>query len=330
VSLDQGSIVFEARVAAEGRPHVLCGFDQSWPRQRSITFRAVPGGGISLVQITGEQFAHAAVQHGTSARIDRLRVTFSWDCTRGHGMLSVERPEVREVTSTPVSDVQPVALSDLQDFILARGVQTFSDDMVFAAISDSVEPVGPCPSLAPGTPVEVANGYQEASLLRRGDLVRTQSGDLVPVLHRIDRVVPARGSFAPLRLRAPYFGLLDDVVVACGQRLMIDGSEVEYLFDKPAVLAPARHLVNGFAAREEATGPTVRYTQVILPGHEAITVCGTAMESLYIGRLRRKRDEIGNTLLRDIDRNTLPEHGRPAYPELKWYDAIHLARQRVA
>ena len=83
----------------------------------------------------------------------------------------------------------------------------------------------------------------------------TRGGGVVPVLHKLDRVVPARGSLAPVRLRAPYFGLLDDVIVAPEQRLVIDGSEVEYLFNQEAVLVPARHLVNGFAAMAESASP---------------------------------------------------------------------------
>jgi hypothetical protein len=205
-----------------------------------------------------------------------------------------------------------------------------STDMVYLALSDTVEPVGPTPTLGPDTMIDTPDGLRRAGTLKRGDTVRTRGGDIVPVLHRIDRTVPARGSFAPLRLRAPYFGLLEDVLVSTQQRLVIDGSEVEYLFNQEAVLVPARHLVNGFAARPEPTGPTMRYTQLILPAHEAVVAAGTAMESLYIGRLRRKRDLLDNTVLRGLDRGSLPEHGRSAHPELQWYDAIHLARQRVA
>jgi len=74
---------------------------------------------------------------------------------------------------------------------------------------------------------------------------------VVPVLQTATRTVPARGSFAPIRMRAPYFGLQDDIIISPEQHVVIDGPEVEYLFSCEKVLTPARNLVNGFAARTE-------------------------------------------------------------------------------
>ena len=111
---------------------------------------------------------------------------------------------------------------------------------------------------------------------------------------------------------------------------MIDGPEVEYLFSQEAVLIPARHLVNGFAARWEPSGPMVSYSQLLLPRHETLLAAGTAVESLYIGRLRRDTHQLASSLLAGFDRAHLPEHAKPAHQVLRWYDAIHLARQRAA
>ena len=283
-----------------------------------------------MVQVTGEHIAHAAVQHAVSARTDVLRVTFSWDAPRSWAQLTVERPDEHHITGKQVSDIRPMPLSSLKNLILGNRDCTFDDDVLFVALSDTVEPVGPTPSLEQNAMIATPDGYKPVGSLQRGDTAITRGGDVVPVLHRLDRVVPARGSFAPVRLRAPYFGLKEDVIVGQDQRLVIDGSEVEYLFNEEAVLVPARHLVNGFAALREPTGPTAVYSQLILPAHEAIDVAGTTLESLYIGRLRRKPEVLQHSLLKDLNRNDLPEHGRAAFKELKWYDAIHLARQRVA
>ncbi|WP_299401283.1 Hint domain-containing protein [uncultured Roseobacter sp.] len=328
--LATGSIMFETRLSPDGRPQVLLGFNRGWPNQSSLTFRAIPGGGVSLVQVQGENIAHTALQHSLPARTDVLRVTFSWDAPKRWGLLTVERPEEHQITSVSVRDVRPMILQDLRDMMMRRGDQTFAKDLVFAALSDQVEPVGPMPTLCPDAMVATPHGYRAAGSLKRGDTVFTRGGAVVPVLHRIDRTVPARGSFAPVRLRAPYFGLMQDVVVAPDQRLVIDGSEVEYLFAEEAVLTPARHLMNGFAALPENAGPTQRYTQVILPEHHALNVAGTSLESLYIGRLRRNADHLQATAMRGIARASLPEHGCAAFKVLKWFEAIHLARQRAA
>ena len=328
--LARGSIVFEARVAPESQPHMLLRFTEGWPNQRSLAFQAIPGGGVSLVQVEGQNIAHAAVQHGVSARTDVLRVTFSWDAPSGAGMLTVERPEEYHVTYRKVPDVRPIPLQSLRRMFLGQGDCHHSDDIIFAALSDNIEPIGPTPSLSTDTMVLTPDGYKSVGRLKRGDTIVARNGDIVPILHNVSRSVPARGSFAPIRLRAPYFGLLEDVVVSPEQRLVIDGSEVEYLFNEEAVLVPARHLVNGFSGNKQTTGPVARYAQLVLPAHEAMIVAGTALESLYIGRLRRKPEFLQATLLRDLSRDTLPEHGRTSFKELKWFDSIHLARQRAA
>ncbi|WP_298841042.1 Hint domain-containing protein [uncultured Roseobacter sp.] len=328
--MTRGSLLFETRLSPDGAPQVLLSFNRSWPEQRSLSFQAVPGGGVVLVQVHGGDIAHAALTHSVPARTDVLRVTFAWDTLRGVARLTVERPEEDQITTVDVPGVRPFLLQDLRDMLMGRGDCVFAGDMVFAALSDRLEEVGPVPGLDADAMVATPDGYRPVATLRRGVTVISRDGDVIPVLQTVSRQMPARGSFAPVRLRAPYFGLRDDVVTTPDQRLVIDGPEVEYLFGEEAVLVPARHLLNGFAARAQVTGPTRTYCQLILPGHEALMVAGTAMESLCIGRIRRYPERLRHTLLSGFERNMLPEHGRPSYRVLRWFEAIHLARQRAA
>ena len=92
------------------------------------------------------------------------------------------------------------------------------DDVDFLAISTRIEPVGPMPALTSRVPLATPNGQVETARLHRGDLVMTDTGDCVPILRKVSRTVPARGSFRPVRLRAPYFGLQRDIVVAPQQQ----------------------------------------------------------------------------------------------------------------
>lgn len=325
-----GSIVFETRQSPEGRPQLLLGYKSTFPWHRSLTFQAIPGGGVALVQVQGNDITHAAIQHKDSGRSDVLRITYSWDSAAKWGRLAMEQPESNRIVTVPVPDPKPISLQDLRDLMLGRGDQTFAPDVIFAALSDRIEPLGPMPTLLPSTPLATPWGYKPAFQLNRGDTVMTQASGVVPVLQRVSRTVPARGSYAPVRLRAPYFGLQQDIIVAPDQRLMIDGPEVEYLFNKEAVLIPARHLVNGFAALQETCGPVVTYTQLLLPGHETMLAAGTPAESLYIGRLRRQPAQLASSVLAGCDRNSLPEHGQPAHSVLKWFEAITLASRRAA
>lgn len=328
--LARGTLMFEARMMPDARPERLLGFDQTWPDRRSLVFHAVPGGGVAVVQETDGHTIHTALQHSVDTRTQVLRISFSWDAPRGWAQLTVERPESYGFKRTLLEGVKPIPITQLRNIVLGRDGCRLNKDVVYVALSDKIEPVGPMPGLAPTTHIDTPGGPRCAGHLGRGDLVITRDGQTVPILHRVQRSVPARGGFAPVRLRAPYFELRKDIVVAPHQRLVVGGSEVEYLFGTEAVLLPARHLINGFTAQYEPPPVTTIYLQFILPKHEAVRVAGASLESLYIGRLRRDPDVWRKTILAGLDRNTLPEHGRPAFKELQWYEAIHLARQRAA
>ncbi|KIN62990.1 Hint 2 domain containing protein [Sulfitobacter noctilucicola] len=328
--LTRGSIMFETRLSADGRPQVLFGYKTTYPWLRSLTFQAIPGGGIAMVQVQGEDITHAAIEHAEAGRTDVVRITYSWDSTLKWGRMTLEKPEETVVISVVVENPRPLSLDDIRDLMLGRSEQTFASDMIFAALSDQIEPIGPMPTLLPSTPIATPWGYKRASDLKRGDTVHTRDDGVVPILQTVARSVPARGSYRPIRLRAPYFGLKQDIIVAPDQRLLIDGPEVEYLFGQEAVLVPARHLVNGFAALTEPCGPIITYAQLLLPRHETLLAAGTCAESLYIGRIRRSDQNLSSSLLNGNDRSHLPEHSRPAHHVLRWYDAIHLARRRAA
>lgn len=328
--LTRGSIVFESRLSPDGRPQLLFGYKTVFPLLRSLTFQAIPGGGIAMVQVQGETIRHAAITQKKAGRTDVVRITYSWDSDERWGRMSLEKPEETTVTSVYVDNPQPLTLDDIRDLMLGRNGHTFAPDMIFAALSDEIEPIGPMPSLMADVPLATPRGYKACGDLQRGDTLLTQRGEIVPILQTVERLVPARGSFRPIRLRAPYFGLQQDILVAPDQTLMIDGPEVEYLFNKEAVLVPARHLINEHAAHWEPCGPVIKYHQVLLPRHETLLAAGTAVESLFIGRMGRDGQLVNNSILRETPRAHLPEHAQPAYQVLRWYDAIHLVRRRAA
>jgi hypothetical protein len=328
--LDRGTLMLETRMSPNGKPQILFGYDRVFPWSRTFSIQAIPGGGITLVHSNHGEVCHATLRWRGTGRADVVRIAFSWDTQSGWAQLSLERPEESTVTSVPVRCPNPIYIQDLHDAILGKGDRTFSSDAVFVALSDDIEPVGPMPTLTLDTPIATPWGHKPVGTLERGDTVTTEGSGTVPVLQRISRTVPALGSFAPIRLRAPYFGLRQDVIVAPDQRLIIGGSDVEYMFGQEAVLVPARHLVNGFAARYEPAGSTITYTHLLLPEHEALLAAGSLLESLYVGRIRRKKDQLNASLLASFERNCLPEHGKPLFPILKAFEAVTLADQRAA
>ena len=237
--LTRGTLMIETRLSSEGRPQTLVAFSRSHPWSGGFSIQALPGGG---------DVRHATLPYRADDRTDTLRLTYSWDAPARWGRLSLERPEMDRVHSIALPPPHPMPLADLRTLLTDPRQRQIDPDVIFVALSNRIEPIGPMPGLTTNVPVCTPSGYMPAGQLKRGHLVDTDEGQIVPVLQTVTRRVPAMGSFRPVRLRAPYFGLRRDIVVSPQQRLVIRGSEVEYLFGCEAVLVPARHLINGFSA----------------------------------------------------------------------------------
>lgn len=328
--MPRGSIMIETRVPPEERPQTLLYYRRDYPWAGVISVQAMPGGGIVLVLDQGGETFHTVLERRNDSRVDLLRVTFSWDSEARRGWLTVEQPGTDTLCSQETPPPPPMLLEDVYTLCHRPQLVTTDPDVIFYAVSDTAEPVGPMPGLVGQVPVLTPQGYRPLNALQLGDTVRTRHAGVVPVLARVTRRVPALGSFRPVRLRAPYFGLRRDLVVAPYQRLVIGGSEVEYIFGRQAVLIPAMSLVNGFAAVYEEAHDLVRYHQLLLPGHEPLIAAEAEFETLYIGRMRRQRALLARSLLADVAPGLLPEHARAGLKVLRPFEAITLAEARAA
>lgn len=328
--MPRGTLMLETSLTPEKKPQTLLAFRRHYPRPGSFSVQALPGGGIILIENQGDDIRHATLSHDPNSRATVLRLTYSWDAPGEWARLTLEQPELDLVQSVMLAPPRSVPQEDLRMLITQPGQRDVHPEVDFIAVSSRIEPVGPMPGLTGSARIATPHGEVFADRLKRGNLVKTAEGDQVPVLHTVRRTVPARGSFRPVLIRAPYFGLHRDIVVAPQQRLVLSGTEVEYMFGKEAVLAPALHLVNGVSARFAEGADLVTYHHLLLPGHEAIRAAGCPVESLYIGRLRRKPEELATSVLAGTDRARLPEHAKPIWPVLKPFEAITLAMNRAA
>lgn len=327
--LPRGSLLIETRLSTEGRPQTLLSHDRIHPWPGAMSLQVLPQGSLVLVIGHADEVFHTVLPWPAEARTDVLRITFSWDAPKRLGRLALERPGSDTVILRDTPPPPPMLVEDVHGMVHRPALFHIDPDVVFLAVSDSIEPVGPMPTLTGQVPVDTPAGPQALSDLVVGDTVLCPSGPQ-PVLARLSRVVPAMGSFRPLRLRAPYLGLRRDLVVAPHQGLVIGGSEVEYLFGREAVLVPAISLSNGFAALPEDGLLTIRYHQILLPRHEPFMVAGAALESLYVGRLRRDPARLGASLLAACPRALLPEQHRAGRQVLRPFEAITLAEARAA
>jgi len=328
--LTRGSIVFETRMPALRRPRPLFYYRQAgvWPLQLSL--QALPGGGLTFVLDQNGDILHHGFDCADAGRTDILRVTYAWDAPRRVGMLALERPEQGQVRLFPVTAPHPIRARDIEAMTQTGSERYIAPELIYLAVSSKIEPVGPSPSLHPETPVATPDGYRPIGGLQRGDLVTTPTGAVVPVLHALHRHVPALGGHAPLRLRAPYFGLRRDITVSPAQKFVLSGSEVEYLFGKESVLIQAGHLAGGSSVRPTLSPRFTQYSQVLLPENEMLEAVGSIAESQFIGRIRRKPVELAASMLGSVDRQGLPEHRPPSFPVLREFDALVLAEHRAA
>jgi len=329
--LVRGSLVIETRLPVTHRPRHLVYYsraDGDWPLHLSI--QVIPGGGLTLVLDQGGEILHQTINHSDTGRTDVVRITYSWDAKAGWGRLALERTDRDQPLLVPVSSPRPLRISDALALVRPGPDRYVAPDVLYVALSDAIEPVGPVPSLLPDTLLATPTGYRPVSELRRGDMILTPLGDSVPVLHVLSREVPGLGSFHPVRMRAPYFGLKQDITVAPSQRLVLSGTEVEYTFGQESVLVPARHLVGSSRSKPVEPKPVITYWQVLLPRHEAMIAAGTVVESLFIGRLRRKKALLSASILAGLDRASLPEHGQSVHRVLHAFEAIILAERRAA
>jgi len=326
----RGSILLETRLAPEGRPQTLLAFSHNHPWTGSFSMRALPGGAIVLAENCGDDLRHAVLQHDVDARSEMVRITYSWDAPNRWARLTLEHLASDRIFSKDLPPPHPMLLADLRMIARYPTQRAMDRDVSYFALADHIHPIGPMPGLTSHAPVATPHGYMAAGHLKRGDTVITDDGEVAPVLQTVKLTVPAYGHFRPVRLRAPFFGLRQDILIAPHQRLVMGGSQVEYMFGTEAVLIPARHLVNRVSAFH-ADGPDlVTYHHLLLPEHKALIVAECPIESLYIGRLRRKPVALAASLLARFERARLPEHARPVWPVLKPIEAITLAQVRAA
>ena len=315
---DRGRVLFAAACAATGQ------------------------GGLRLLRDTGGRVAAeidgpAGPVRGEIAlgRMDRapvLRLMLSWDKGAGQSRLWACAPKT-DITPlvSHLPGVPETSVGDLGAAVSDPQTAGCPAELSFVALSDAVEPVGPMPGLAAGSHILTPDGPRRIDALKAGDTITalTERGEArpVPVLAALRQRLPARGSFRPVQLFAPYFGLTADAYVAANEHIALGGPDVEYLFARERVLAPARCLVSDRTGRWLAPADTVVWHQLLLPEQEQLRLSGCAVESLHLGHLRRNPEAHAQSLVADLPRSRLPHHARTTHPVVTEFEAATLLAQ---
>lgn len=326
--LDRGSIIIETNLDQTNytsSPLVECKisgataslFSVVVDRCGNVEVRLQIGGAISRLNLAGD----------ANLTQSSLRITFSWDMKQKTALLSVEAPKDGYLSQTQTTTPLPMPMEIITALMAQRYPARVNAKVTFLSVSNRIEPVGITPSIAGPSLIDTPIGRVPIKALNCGDLVTTLDRGPQPIRWICERTVPTRGLFQPLRLRAPYFGLLQDIFVAPEQRLVFENTEIEYMFGVESVLVEARHLANNVnVIREPASTDDIQMFQLLFDDHEIITVSGCKMESLYIGDMGKSPGMLKSTLLAEMPATQVPTHKEIARPLLRSYEAMALQK----
>lgn len=260
----------------------------------------------------------------------RLRFTVTWEAPRRTGMLTLEDLDTGTLRQAAISAPPPLQAAVLGELAQDRAHECFDPAVTLFAVSDRIEPVGLMPGFAAGTRIETEHGPRLIETLRRGDMVLTGTGELRPIRWLTTREVPRKGGFAPVRLRAPFFGLEHDLRLAQDHRIAVSGTEAEYLIGEDQVMVEARHLLASRSAVLEAAPGLMRYYQILLDTHETLHANGGWSESQFVPRDGLTAELLAATPLADLTMAALPRHSRITSPTLREFETVALVASMIA
>jgi hypothetical protein len=248
--LERGLFIMEFALPLD-RGTVLLDMQDDAGWRRSFSVFADPEAGLSLLHRQGGAVRRHAVPGPLPAAAGRGRLSFAFDAPARRWTLRFAPLNGDPGLAAEGSDPLPLRVADLQALAAgAAGAQRHPAVLWFGA-TRGMAPPAQAPWIGLRTPVDTPRGPVAAGRLRPGDLIATLDEGPLPLRGLQRMTLPSRGSFAPVLLRAPYFGARGDLLVSADQRVLIAGAAVEYLFGEEEVLAPAGMLMDGRVAQRD-------------------------------------------------------------------------------
>ncbi len=248
-----------------------------WPRTLSLFHDA--SGGLCLLHRQGDSLTRHMLPGPLLAEGQTARLIYAWDAPARTWQM---RLETRGQTAHAVAyglNPMPLPLADIAAMCsLARR----DASVLWFGVTDRDVPPASAPWIGLRTPVPTTQGLIPAGLLREGAEVITRDGPRV--LQSLRRMnLPARGFFAPVMLRAPYFTRTTDLLVSAEQLIAIGGLEVEYLFAEDEVLVEAGCLIDGRAALPDPRRMTISSVSLDLGEPALLDIDGCTLMTAHHG-----------------------------------------------
>jgi hypothetical protein len=276
--IERGTLMFEFATPLAG-PVVLIDYHASAGWHRALSLLVDPEFGICLLHRQGASLVRHVLSGPVAGASELARLWFAWDAparTWRLGFDPLDGGPVRQAAGQ-----NPIALprDDATAFCgTGAGVKRHAA-LRWNGVAAGMLNLANRNWIGQTTPVVTPRGIVKAGSLQQGDMVLTYGGQSLPVTEIAHCDLPTRGSFAPIRLRAPYFSPGHDIVVTEGQPVLLTGSEVEYLFGDDEAITPARHLVDGRSALPENRRPAMGFVAITLERPALINCDGCMLAS---------------------------------------------------
>ncbi|MEM1237203.1 MAG: Hint domain-containing protein [Pseudomonadota bacterium] len=323
----RGTIMVEANVAQFTVPRPLINHQHGEGFWLDMAFGTDDT--LDFTLTIGDQMWEARLPLVITDMLHPVRITYSWDVATRAAILSVCQPRSYNLEQILLYAPRPIPWAALHGLIQDAPAMCRSNDVTYLAVSRGFEPAGMMPGVEGGTPVATTQGNVEMAKIRAGDTIITKDGRHVPVLGRLQRTLPARGSFTPFNLRAPYLGLKRDVILAGEALVQLEGADVEYLLGCERVLAQVNQLGEGKSSPLRSDHPTVSYHQLVFDGVEILNA-GVGICSMNFATQRPNRIAAAATLWADLHGNWPGHHGTEPHPIARPYEIVTINASRAA
>jgi Hint domain len=328
--LARATLVLEFQAPPDDHaPRRLLHYQASHGWQRRFTVYLNADRSLAVETQQGQARSYVRLANAPGELTGAQRLSYIWDAPARHGLLALEDLETCAIHYTRFVAPIPIPLGDATAALCAPTAQ-LDPSLVFSALSDRIQPIGPAATIGAGALIDTPQGARPIDRLQLGDTVLTRDNGAQPVRWILKQERPARGPHAPIRLRAPYLGLSSDLLVGPSQRIVIAGAKTEYTFGRDAVLIPAHHLAAHAGASVLNDRDTMVCYQILLDNHDCIRVSGAWCDSLYVGDLADTPDVLRATALNAVPPMIMPRHDNYVHPVLRNYESRAILDAMIA
>ncbi len=330
VALAQGSILVEFQTDPQVGVQTVFEYGASFPWSTGFIINWHGAGILTIEHWVGRQRHVEEIQTGLTAANENLLLTYIWDGPAREAVIAIDGPLRPNPIVRHLKNPMPLCYRDLQRMIDDDCHARIGEKTAFIGLARGHCPIGPLPSLAGNTPIPTSGGMRSVSSLRQGQHVVTKSGQLAQVRWAGSITMPARGRFAPMTVRAPYFGLTTDITVASSQKLRLKGAAIDYMFDTDSVSALAGDLFGGHAVQVARSRSTQTYYHFLLDTIEPTEIAGLTMSGINANACFDRPELLRHSVFADLPRELLPRMTAHQVRTLMPFEAESLRRHLAA